>query len=38
MGTEVADAAPNERPLTKVTVSRFYMSRHLITNAQYEAI
>ncbi len=36
MGTESVDAAPNERPLTKVMVSRFYMSRHLITNAQYE--
>jgi formylglycine-generating enzyme required for sulfatase activity len=36
MGSEAFDAAPNERPLTKVMISRFYMSRHLITNAQYE--
>jgi formylglycine-generating enzyme required for sulfatase activity len=36
MGSEAVDAAPNERPLTKVMVSRFYMSRHLITNGQYE--
>ena len=36
MGSDYPDAAPNERPLTKVTVSRFYMSRFPITNAQYE--
>jgi formylglycine-generating enzyme required for sulfatase activity len=36
MGCEAFDAPPNERPATKVMVSRFYMSRHLITNAQYE--
>jgi formylglycine-generating enzyme required for sulfatase activity len=36
MGSEAIDAGPNERPLTKVTLSRFYMSRHLITNAEYE--
>jgi len=36
MGSESFDAAPNERPLTKVMVSHFYISRHLITNAQYE--
>jgi formylglycine-generating enzyme required for sulfatase activity len=36
MGSEAFDAPPNERPETKVMVSRFYMSRHLITNAQYE--
>ena len=36
MGSESVDAAPNERPLTKVMVSRFYMSRHLVTNAQFE--
>ena len=27
-GKRSVDAAPNERPLTKVTLSRFYMSRH----------
>jgi formylglycine-generating enzyme required for sulfatase activity len=36
MGSEAFDAAPNERPLTKVTVSRFYLSRFPITNAEYE--
>ncbi len=36
MGTDAADAPPNERPITPVTVSRFYLSRYPITNAQYE--
>ncbi len=36
MGSEAPDAAPNERPLTRITLTRFYMSRHLITNVQYE--
>jgi formylglycine-generating enzyme required for sulfatase activity len=36
MGSEAIDAGPNERPLTKVTLSRFYMSRHVITNGEYE--
>jgi formylglycine-generating enzyme required for sulfatase activity len=36
MGSEAIDAAPNERPPTRVTVSRFYLSRYLITNADYE--
>ncbi|MFN2507928.1 MAG: formylglycine-generating enzyme family protein [Chthoniobacterales bacterium] len=36
MGSEATDAAPNERPLTKVTLSRFYMSRYPITNAEFE--
>ena len=36
MGSDAPNANPNERPLTKVMLSRFYMSRHLITNAQYE--
>ncbi len=36
MGCDSADAAPNERPLTRVTLSRYYISRHLITNEQYE--
>ena len=36
MGSDAIDAGPNERPLTKITLSRFYMSRHLITNAEYE--
>ena len=36
MGSDAPDAGPTERPLTKVTLSRFYMSRHLVTNADYE--
>ncbi|MDQ3119226.1 MAG: formylglycine-generating enzyme family protein [Verrucomicrobiota bacterium] len=36
MGSEAVDAGPNERPLTKITLSRFYMSRFPITNAEYE--
>jgi formylglycine-generating enzyme required for sulfatase activity len=36
MGSEAVDAGPNERPLTRVTLTRFYMSRFPITNAEYE--
>lgn len=36
MGSDADDAAPNEQPLTPVTLSEFYMSRYVITNAQYE--
>jgi len=36
MGSDAIDAGPTEKPLTKITLSRFYMSRHLITNAEYE--
>lgn len=36
MGSEAFDASPTERPLVRVTVSRFYLSRHLVTNAVYE--
>lgn len=36
MGSDAPDAGPNERPVTKVTLSRFYMSRHLVTNADFE--
>ena len=36
MGSDAPDAGPTERPLTKVTLSRFYISRFLITNAEYE--
>src|SRR4051812_42677937 len=33
MGSEAIDAAPNERPLTKVTLSKFCISRYPVTNA-----
>lgn len=36
MGSEAIEAAPNERPLTRLTLSKYYLSRHLITNAEYE--
>ena len=36
MGSDAFDAPPNEKPLTKVTLSRFYMSRFPVTNAEYE--
>ena len=36
MGSDAFDAPPNEKPITRVTLSRFYMSRHLVTNADYE--
>jgi formylglycine-generating enzyme required for sulfatase activity len=36
MGSTGPDAAPNEGPTGKVTVSRFYMSRHPVTCAAYE--
>ena len=36
LGSDAIDAGPNERPQTKVTLSRFYISRHPITNAQFE--
>lgn len=36
MGSETVDAAPNERPITQVTLTRYYLSRHPITNGQYE--
>ncbi|MBA2743931.1 MAG: SUMF1/EgtB/PvdO family nonheme iron enzyme [Chthoniobacterales bacterium] len=36
MGSDAHDAAPNEQPLTPVTLSEFYMSRHPVTNAEYE--
>ncbi|CAN5672608.1 hypothetical protein BH20VER1_BH20VER1_06540 [soil metagenome] len=36
MGSEASDAAPNEQPLTPIKLSQFYMSRHPVTNAEYE--
>jgi formylglycine-generating enzyme required for sulfatase activity len=36
MGSEALDAPPTERPLTKVTLSRFFMSRFPVTNAEFE--
>ena len=36
MGTEAMDAAPNEHPTRQISLTRYYMSRYLITNADYE--
>lgn len=36
MGSTEPEAAPNEAPLSMVTVSRFYLSRFPVTNAHYE--
>jgi len=36
MGSAADGAAPNEQPLTKTNLSCFYISRHQVTNAQYE--
>jgi formylglycine-generating enzyme required for sulfatase activity len=36
MGSEAGDAGPDERPLTPVTLSEFYLSRFPVTNAEYE--
>jgi sulfatase modifying factor 1 len=36
MGSEAPEAAPNEQPVTWVILSEFYMSRHPVTNAQFE--
>ena len=36
IGSDAEEAAPNERPTSHITVSRFYISRYLITNADYE--
>ena len=36
MGSAAPDASANEQPATRVTLSRFYLSRFPITNAEYE--
>ena len=36
MGSEASDAAPNEQPVTQVTLSRYYLSRYPVTNRQFE--
>ena len=36
MGTNRDDAAPNEQPRSRVTVSAYYMARFPVTNQQYE--
>ncbi|MGZ5020988.1 MAG: formylglycine-generating enzyme family protein [Chthoniobacterales bacterium] len=37
MGSEAFDAAPNEKPLTKIGLSRFYVSKFPVTNMEFEA-
>jgi formylglycine-generating enzyme required for sulfatase activity len=36
MGCVTEDAAPSERPVNQISLSRFYISRYLVTNADYE--
>jgi formylglycine-generating enzyme required for sulfatase activity len=36
MGSDASDAGPTERPLTRITLSAFFMSRFPVTNAEYE--
>ena len=36
MGSTAPTAAANEQPPTRVTLGRYYLSRHPITNAEYE--
>jgi formylglycine-generating enzyme required for sulfatase activity len=36
MGSDAPDAGPDEQPLTPVTLSEFYLSRHPVTNLEYE--
>ena len=36
MGSDAKAVGPNERPLTQVSLSRFYMAQHPITNMEYE--
>lgn len=36
MGSDAPDAGPTEKPLTRVTLSAYYMSRFPVTNAEYE--
>ena len=36
MGDAAPGAAANEQPTTRVTLGRYYLSRHPITNAEYE--
>jgi formylglycine-generating enzyme required for sulfatase activity len=36
MGSKAFDSQSNEQPITNVFLSRFYMARYPVTNAQYE--
>jgi formylglycine-generating enzyme required for sulfatase activity len=36
MGSDEMDAGPNERPMTKIKLTGYYMSRFPITNVEYE--
>jgi formylglycine-generating enzyme required for sulfatase activity len=36
MGSDGAEAGPNEQPITPTTIGCFFMARYPVTNAQYE--
>lgn len=36
MGSNARDASPHEQPVTQTTLTSYYMSRHPVTNAQFE--
>lgn len=36
MGSDAPDAAPNERPLTRISLTRHYLARFPVTNAEFE--
>ena len=36
IGSDALDAGPAERPISKVTLGRYYIAKHLVTNGDYE--
>ncbi|MFL6540511.1 MAG: SUMF1/EgtB/PvdO family nonheme iron enzyme [Chthoniobacterales bacterium] len=36
MGSDAIDAGPNEKPVSRITLGRFFMAKFPITNAEYE--
>ena len=36
MGSNAIDAGPTERPISKVTLGRYFICKHPVTNAEYE--